>query len=173
MAPILHSLLAVSHGEALLLLKGEETEERSGRMEGKDETRGSLIDDRCLPLICYLSSAQRVVTASAQAPAHQDDTGPCTHTKWPARGLGTPEGGGCWGNVQLRLAKCQGRQRAWLTSCVLPVGGGYRGNMALQSTRGNTFLTSAILSFLEAGFSLVSGGVCWDFEPVDSLSDSD
>lgn len=45
--------------------------------------------------------------------------------------------------------------------------------MTVQSSRGNTFLTSAILSFLEAGFSLVSGGVCWDLEPVDSLSDSD
>lgn len=100
--------------EALLLLKGEETEERSGRMEGKDETRGSLIDDRHLRLVFYLSSAQRVVTASAQSPAHQDDMGPRTHTKRPARGLGTPERGGCLGNVQLRLAKWQGRQRAWL-----------------------------------------------------------
>lgn len=61
----------------------------------------------------------------------------------------------------------------FVKACCLPFRGGYRGNTAVQSSEGNTFLTSAILSFLEAGFSLVSGGVCWDFEPVDSLSDSD
>ena len=37
----------------------------------------------------------------------------------------------------------------------------------------DTFFTSAIRSFLEAGFSLASGRTGWDLEPADSLSDSD
>lgn len=38
-------------------------------MEGEVEMTGSLTDDRLLLLLCYLPSAQRAVTSSAQAPA--------------------------------------------------------------------------------------------------------
>lgn len=37
----------------------------------------------------------------------------------------------------------------------------------------HTFFTSAIRSFLDAGFSLASGRAGWFLEPADSLSDSD
>ena len=40
-------------------------------------------------------------------------------------------------------------------------------------SKADTFFTSAIRSFLEAGFSLASGRTGWDLEPADSLSDSD
>lgn len=47
-----------------------------------------------------------------------------------------------------------------------------RSKSAIDSP-GDTFFTSAIRSFLEAGFSLASGRTGCDLEPADSLSDSD
>lgn len=96
--------------------------------------------------------------------------------KWHQQGSGTQTS--LWGHWRseavwsmCKVARNPGT--APLRSCCLTFHGGYKSNVSLQSSRSNTFLTSAILSFLEAGFSLVSGGVCWDLEPVDSLSDSD
>lgn len=138
---------------------------------------GLCIDDRRLPLIrtsqphCYLCGAQRAVPSNTQAPAHKDDTSRAQARRPNSQRV-------TWGHQRSEAVwstcKVVGKLKtASLRSCFLPFRGGCKGNMAMQSSRGNTFLTSAILSFLEAGFSLVSGGVCWDFEPVDSLSDSD
>lgn len=99
----------------------------------------------------------------------------CSH-RWHQQGSSTQTSLWRHWSSEAVWSMCQVARKlgtASLRSCCLTCCGGYRSNVSAQSSRGNTFLTSAILSFLEAGFSLVSGGVCWDLEPVDSLSDSD
>lgn len=161
----------LSHGEALLLL-------RRDRIEWKDRGRGW--NDRIMywwqaPASHSHQSAlppstrwPRGCSTNTAAPALKGDS-----SRAPAHSPNSP-----WGHWRseavwsmCKVARMLGT--ASLRSCCLTFRGGDRSNVSVQSSRGNTFLTSAILSFLEAGFSLVSGGVCWDLEPVDSLSDSD
>lgn len=146
-------------------------------MEGEDEMTGSCIDDRHLPsfppvspiIICLVPRG--LFPSNTQAPAHKDDTSRAQAHRPNSQRV-------TWGHQGSKavrsMCKVAGKlKRASLRSRCLLFHVGHKGNTAMQSSGGNTFLTSAILSFLEAGFSLVSGGVCWDFEPVDSLSDSD
>lgn len=66
-------------------------------MEGEVEMTGSLTDDRLLLLLCYLPSAQRAVTSSAQAPAHTNDVGPHVPNQMASEGLGDTKGGSLFG----------------------------------------------------------------------------
>lgn len=121
-------------------------------MEGEVEMTVSLTDDRLLLLLCYLPSAQRAVTSSAQAPAHTNDVGPHVHKPNGQRGA--------WGHQRRELVwlMCNsgwpsGREvKGSLVHGLCSARSGWvQGNTALQSSRGQ-YLFNICYPFLLRGW---------------------